>query len=141
VLRLCRKTNCLLLPGDIEEKVEKTLAQAAASLAARVLKVPHHGGRGAASEEFLAAVAPEVAIVSVGATNPFGHPFPEVEDRLRATAPRLYRTDRDGAVTVRLGNDGLEVTSFAETRRAELYPNVAAKLAACAREFLALESR
>ncbi|MGH9804926.1 MAG: ComEC/Rec2 family competence protein, partial [Candidatus Acidiferrales bacterium] len=74
VLRLCRKTSCLLLPGDIEEKVEKSLAQAGAPLAARVLKVPHHGGRDAASEEFLAAVGAEVAVVSVGATNPFGHP-------------------------------------------------------------------
>jgi competence protein ComEC len=141
VLRLCRKNNCLLLPGDIEEKVEKTLAQAGAPLAARLLKVPHHGGRGAASEEFLAAVNPEVAIVSVGATNPFGHPFPEVEARLGAATPQVYRTDRDGAVRVRVGNNGLQVTSFAETQRREPYPNLAAKLAACARHIAALESR
>jgi len=141
VLRLCRQTNCLLLPGDIEERVEKTLAASGTPLEARVLKVPHHGGHGAASEEFLAAIKPEVAIVSVGATNPFGHPFPEVEDRLRAVAPRMFRTDRDGAVTVRLGNDGLQVTNFAASRRAQPYPSLAAKLAACARNLLLLESR
>jgi competence protein ComEC len=141
VLRLCRKASCLLLPGDIEAKIEKQLALAGAPLAARVLKVPHHGGRGAASEEFLAAVHPEVAVVSVGATNPFGHPFPEVAERLRAAVPRVFRTDRDGAVTVRLGHDGLEATSFAETNRAQLYPSLAAKLAACVRRLLALESR
>ena len=148
VLRLCRQTSCLLLPGDIEAPIEKKLAQAAAPLAppsaglgARVLKVPHHGGHGAASEEFLAAIKPEVAIVSVGATNPFGHPFPEVEDRLRAVAPRMFRTDRDGAVTVRLGNDGLQVTNYAASRRAQPYPSLAAKLAACARNLLLLESR
>lgn len=141
VLRLCRAGSCILLAGDIEAKVEKTLAGGAAPLAARVLKVPHHGGRDAASAEFLAAVKPEFSVVSVGATNPFDHPFPDVLERLTSATARSYRTDVDGSVTVRLGRDGLKIESYRERQRSEPYPSLWAKLAACARQLLSLESR
>ena len=141
VLRLCRGATCALLPGDIEAPVEKELAARQTSMKAALLKVPHHGGRDSASEAFLEAVAPEVAIVSVGATNPFGHPYPSVLERLHAAARRTYRTDRDGSVTARLGKDGWETSSFAEQERRAPYPSLWAKVAACARRMLSLESR
>ena len=133
VLRLCRRETCVLLPGDIEAKVEKTLAESGAPLQAPALKVPHDGGRAAATAELLAAVQPQVAAISVGATNPFGHPFDDVLERLRAQGTRVYRTDRDGSVTLEIGNGGLRAESYAETHRPTLYPNLWAKLAACAR--------
>ena len=139
VLRLCRASTCVLLPGDIEEPVEKKLAEAGAPLRADVLKVPHHGGRDAAGEEFLAAVGPEVAVVSVGATNPFGHPFDDVVGRLQANAAHVYRTDRDGSVTLKVGNDGLDTAGYLEQQRRAPYPNLWAKLAACARTLAGLE--
>lgn len=139
VLRLCRASRCVLLPGDIEPDIEKKLAEGGAPLTATVLKVPHHGGRGAASPEFLAAVHPQVAIVSVGATNPFSHPFNDVMARLAAQAPQVYRTDRAGSVTVRL-DAGLRVESYRQQQRARPYPNLWTKLAACARRLLSLES-
>ncbi len=108
---------------------------------AALLKVPHHGGRDSASEAFLEAVAPEVAVVSVGATNPFGHPYPSVLERLHAAARRTYRTDRDGSVTARLRKGGWETSNFAEQQRRVLYPNLWAKAAACARRLLSLKSR
>jgi len=140
VLRLCRASACVLLPGDIESKVEKELAQSGAPLRAAALKVPHHGGRDAAGEDFLAAVAPEVTVVSVGSTNPFGHPFNDVVARLQARAARVYRTDRDGSVTLRLTSDGLTNSSYAEQQRREPYANLWSKLAACARTVVGLES-
>ncbi|MBI2957126.1 MAG: ComEC/Rec2 family competence protein [Acidobacteria bacterium] len=140
VLRLCRANTCVLLPGDIETDVEKTLAMQQPALQAAALKVPHHGGRGAATTEFLAAVGPRAAIISVGATNPFGHPFEEVTERLAAQAERVYRTDRDGSVTVRVEEHGLAAESFREQQRSELYPSLWAKLGACARQLLLLES-
>ncbi len=145
VLRLCLPAaaalpHCLLLPGDIEVEVEKRLAQGTASLQAEVLKVPHHGGRDAASQEFLQAVDPDVAILSVSATNPFGHPFERVLGRLRVEADELYRTDQDGSVTVRLETDGFQVATYRQRQRRELYPNLWAQLAACARRLLSLES-
>jgi competence protein ComEC len=140
VLRLCREKECVLLPGDIEADVEKKLAASPTLLAAAVLKVPHHGGRDAAGAEFLAAVEPEVAVISVGATNPFGHPYPAVLERLAAQSRQTYRTDRDGSVAVRVEKNGVRAVSFRERQRSEPYPNLAAKLAACARRVLSLES-
>jgi len=139
VLRLCRADTCALLPGDIEEQVEKKLAESGAPLRAAALKVPHHGGRDAAGEEFLAAVGPEVAVVSVGATNPFGHPFDEVVGRLQASAAHVYRTDRDGSVTLKVGKDSLDTAGYLEQQRRDPYPNLWAKLAACARALAGLE--
>ncbi|HXE74958.1 MAG TPA: ComEC/Rec2 family competence protein [Candidatus Xenobia bacterium] len=132
VLRLCRRETCVLLPGDIEVKVEKTLVASGAPLQAAALKVPHHGGRAAAAEELLAAVQPQVAAISVGATNPFGHPYDDVLERLRARGARVYRTDRDGSITLKIGG-GLRARSYTETHRPTLYPNLWAKLTACAR--------
>jgi competence protein ComEC len=141
VLRLCQARTCVLLAGDIEADIEKELAEGQASLAAALLKVPHHGGRDAAGEEFLGAVKPQVAIISVGATNPFGHPYESVLDRLGGEAEQTFRTDRDGSVTARVANDGLQVGSFRQQQRTEPYPHLWAKLVACMRSLLPVEFR
>jgi competence protein ComEC len=140
VLRLCRAQTCVLLPGDIEPRVEDRLAASEQELGATILKVPHHGGRGAGGLAFVSAVEPEVAIISVGATNPFGHPFEPVLDRLGSVGERIYRTDQDGSVTLRIDADGFSARSYRQQQRAEPYPNLAARLAACGRELLSLES-
>ncbi len=141
VLRLCRAAICALLPGDIEAKVEKTLAASGAPVHAAALKVPHHGGRDAATSEFLAAAQPEVAAISVGATNPFGHPFDDVLERLRGQGARVYRTDRDGSITLETRDGGLRAEGYAETHRPVRYPNLWAKLTACARSLASLKSQ
>jgi competence protein ComEC len=141
VLRLCRATTCALLPGDIEAKVERTLATSQPTLLAAALKVPHHGGRDAATWEFLATVQPQVAAISVGATNPFGHPFDDVLERLRGQGARVYRTDRDGSITLEIGDGGLRAESYAETHRPVLHSSLWAKVAACARSLASLESQ
>ena len=68
-----------------------------------MLLVPHHGSRTSSSPEFLAAVAPLWAIVPVGYRSRFGHPSAEVMERYRSAGVQMFRTDRDGAVTVTLG--------------------------------------
>ena len=93
----------LLLPGDV-------LGEAADALRvppAFVVKVPHHGSRASSSPAFLSLVAPRLAVVSVGARNPFGHPHPEVVERYRKAGSLLLRTDRDG--TVEVATDGRRV--------------------------------
>jgi beta-lactamase superfamily II metal-dependent hydrolase len=65
-----------------------------------VLKLSHHGSRTSTTPAFLAAVRPQVAVVSVGRRNLFGHPSPDVVTRLRAASVPLFRTDLDGAVEV-----------------------------------------
>lgn len=95
----------ILLPADIEAAAERRLARSGQPLRADVLLVPHHGSRTSSTAEFLRAVAPGLAVVSVGARNPYGHPVPEVLARY-APAP-LYRTDEVGDVTIR--SDGVRL--------------------------------
>jgi competence protein ComEC len=102
-----------LLTGDIEEGAESRMAPGHAA----VLKVPHHGSKSSSSPGFVAAVMPRTAIVSAGYRNRFGHPHPAVVDRLHAAGVRLYRTDRDGAVTVSTDGSRLWVRTFRDGER------------------------
>jgi len=97
-----------LLAGDIEKGAESRLGPSPAD----VLKVPHHGSRSSSSPGFMAAVAPRVAVVSVGYRNRFGHPHADVVEQLRREGVRLYRTDRDGAVTVSTDGAAIWVRTF-----------------------------
>jgi competence protein ComEC len=85
-----------LLPGDIEAGAEASLG----AVPAAVLKVPHHGSRTSSTPAFVEGVKPRVAIVSVGYRSPLGHPSQLVLGRYMQAGARLFRTDRDGTVTV-----------------------------------------
>jgi competence protein ComEC len=87
-----------LLPGDIEAGVERRLSAGGAPLGATVLKAPHHGSKTSSCEPFLAAVDPQVAVVSVGADNRFGHPAPEVLARYAEHGIPVLRTDELGGI-------------------------------------------
>jgi len=93
----------LLLPGDSEESAERTWGPSAGPFARGVLKVAHHGSRTSSSAPLLERLAPRVALISVGWRNRFGFPHKPVLERLRAGGTAVYRTDRDGAITVELG--------------------------------------
>jgi competence protein ComEC len=100
VLRLTWNRINFLFAADIREEVEFELIGQRANLKSTVLKVAHHGSQTSTSLQFLAAVDPEVAVICVGADNPFGHPSPEVWDRLidRLGEDHIYRTDVDGTI-------------------------------------------
>ncbi len=102
----------VLFTGDIEAAGEEALARALPS--ADVLKVAHHGSKSSSAPPFLAAVGAQVAVVSVGEGNRYGHPHPEVIARLESATGRVYRTDRDG--TVRLTTDGRRLWLSGERR-------------------------
>ena len=120
VLRLDWRGIALLLTGDLTARGEERLLVGRAPLDATVLKVGHHGSRGSTGAAFVGASQPRIAVVSVGARNPFRHPAPEVMDRLAVAGARLYRTDRDGAVIVETDGVRLWVTRWALRRRDEL---------------------
>ncbi|MFH1382459.1 MAG: DNA internalization-related competence protein ComEC/Rec2 [Chloroflexota bacterium] len=100
VLRLEADKVSFLLTGDIVKETELGLIGRRADLASTVLKVAHHGSSGSTGTEFLAVVNPEVAVISVGSGNPFGHPTNAALDRLRTKlAPsNIYRTDENGTI-------------------------------------------
>jgi competence protein ComEC len=102
VLRVAQGSQSVMFTGDIEAAGERALLARipAAALAATVLKAPHHGSRTSSSSAFVAAVRPQVAVLSLGYRNRFGFPAPEVVDRYEAAGARVFRTDRSGAVSV-----------------------------------------
>jgi competence protein ComEC len=111
VLRIDTAGGSMLLTGDIERAAEGILVKNSKSLRADVLVVPHHGSRTSSTAEFIGAVAPRWAVVPVGYRSRFGHPNGEVLGRYRAAAIEILRTDRDGAVQVRLTNEGVQVNT------------------------------
>jgi beta-lactamase superfamily II metal-dependent hydrolase len=102
VTRLDYGSFSMLLTGDAEEQTEHQLLTKDLNLEAPVLKVSHHGSKYASSKDFLERVKPEIAIISCGAWNRYGHPAQSVLDRLRAASPamKLYRTDLHGEITL-----------------------------------------
>lgn len=110
VLRLGYRGRTVLLCGDIEAEAESRLAPILAhGRAIDLLKVAHHGGRNSSTAEFLAAVRPRLAVISVGANNRFGHPHPDALARLTTVGARILRTDRCGAIRVAVNADGITV--------------------------------
>jgi competence protein ComEC len=89
-----------LLAADIDAVAEAGLLESGADVRAALLKVAHHGAATGSSAEFLAAVAPAAAVISVGAGNRFGHPAEETLARLAAAGAAVYRTDQVGVVEV-----------------------------------------
>lgn len=110
VLRIEAGATSLLLTADIEQGAEaELLAQAASQLPASIVLVPHHGSRTSSSAAFIEAVRPAWAVVPVGHGNRFGHPAAEVVERWASAGARILRTDRHGAVHLRLGRDALSI--------------------------------
>jgi len=114
VIRLKYGDRTILLPGDAEKQVEYTMLDEnePAFLHADVLKVGHHGSKNSTMPEFLSAVAPQVSIISAGEENPYGHPSPELLERLEGSGTRIFRTDVNGAVRVVTDGHSLQVSCF-----------------------------
>ena len=111
VVRIDYGATGVLFAADAEPQTEKWLLASDARLPAQVLKVAHHGGRYSSTPRFLSAVAPKAAVISVGVVNEYGHPTPETLARLAQQHARVYRTDRDGTVTLETDGARIEVTT------------------------------
>lgn len=94
-----------LFVGDSSSKAEKVLlTKESHNIKVEMLKIGHHGSRFSTSNEFLNAVQPQVALISVGKNNLFGHPAPATLKKLAAKGIKIYRTDLDGRVQIKLTN-------------------------------------
>jgi competence protein ComEC len=112
VLSLHWRDVFVLLTGDIGKDVERVLAPRIRPSPITVLKVPHHGSLTSSTTEFVRTLRPRVAVVSVGRANRFGHPVPIVLDRYRDAGAEIFRTDRDGAVTLDTDGYSLDIHTF-----------------------------
>ena len=98
VLKAVYGNNSFLLTGDAPQSIEKKMVEQGADLASQVLKIGHHGSKSSSSDVFLEKVDPEIAVIQVGKDNRYGHPNPEVLERLEKYDIRILRTDRDGDI-------------------------------------------
>jgi competence protein ComEC len=109
VLRFSYEGRSVLFTGDIGQEGEAELLDdhpAPADIRCDVLKVPHHGSRHASSARLLDATRPTLAVASAGRFNRFGLPSPVALARYRERGIEVLRTDRDGAVSIRIGKRG-----------------------------------
>ncbi|MBR7178548.1 MAG: DNA internalization-related competence protein ComEC/Rec2 [Oscillospiraceae bacterium] len=90
-----------LITGDLSSSAERELLGDYALPDLEVLIVGHHGSKYSTCAELLEATAPDTAIISVGADNPYGHPTDEVLERLKGAGCAVYRTDLHGTITYR----------------------------------------
>lgn len=99
---LFRREECgILITGDRGTEGERMLLQAYALPEVDVLVAGHHGSAGSTSQELLDAVSPEIAFISVGEGNRYGHPTDAVLQRLKASGCKIYRTDLHGTIIFR----------------------------------------
>ena len=89
----------LLITGDISGEVEQSLLPLGH---VDVLQVAHHGSGASSCREFLEDLTPEHALISCGRNNDYGHPHAEVLERLEAVGARIWRTDEQGSIVVRI---------------------------------------
>lgn len=100
VARLVYNQNSFLFTADIEKKAERELKDRKNYLNSEVLKVAHHGSKNSSYLEFIEAVSPEIAVISTGKNNKYGHPHQEVLERLEKFGIKILRTDLDGDVKI-----------------------------------------
>ncbi len=102
----------MLFTGDAGKSAERRLLASGVDLHADVLKVGHHGSAYGTTPQFLRAVHPTSAIISVGRHNLFGHPAPSTIATLMRAGVRVYRTDRDGAITIAVDRARVAISAF-----------------------------
>jgi competence protein ComEC len=116
-IKLTYNDNEFLFPGDSEKLSEEEMLSNGIDLSSDVLKLGHHGSSSSSSSDFLDAVNPEYAVISVGADNKYGHPH---EETLKAMADReikVYRTDQQGTIVFTSDGQTISVNanSYKET--------------------------
>ena len=111
VLRISSEKNTILMMGDAGKTTEARLLTSGKSLKADILKVGHHGSRHSSGREFIKAVSPEIAIIFVGADNEYGYPQKDPVRYLSDVGAKMYRTDRNGTITIASTNGKLTVTT------------------------------
>ena len=101
----------VLLTGDLPQSSEPVIVPEC-----DILKVAHHGSKYATSEAFVNMAQPDIALISVGASNSYGHPSNRVIELLNASGAKVMRTDQMGAITIRMSKNNLEAFGYLNGR-------------------------
>lgn len=115
VLLLQYKGKSILFTGDMTSKMEADVAEAVRYCGVdslSILKVGHHGSKYSSSEEFLASIMPQAAVISCAARNTYGHPHKETLQRLEDVGALVLRTDEGGAVIAKIRASGAEMLVY-----------------------------
>lgn len=99
----------ILFTGDIEKIAESQILKEYEDLnilQSTILKVGHHGSKTSTTQDFLDCVNPPIALIGVGENNKFNHPNDEVIERLKNKNTKIYRTDKNGEITIKVNKDG-----------------------------------
>jgi len=103
IANLILDKNCFLFTGDIDSAQEKKILSLISCPVnnSRILKVAHHGSRYSSCTQFLKGFNPQIAIIEVG-ENRYGHPHPDVIQRLTDIGAQIFRTDLDGTIRFKI---------------------------------------
>jgi len=112
VFRLHYGETSFLFTGDVEVLGENEIVDAEWYIRSDVLQAPHHGSRTSSSERFLDAVQPQIAVISVGANNRYGHPHGIVLDRLADRDIQIKRTDELGTIIFVTDGTGISLVEI-----------------------------
>jgi competence protein ComEC len=116
VLRISYGSRSFLLTGDIERAAEIEITSRGGTLAADVVKVPHHGSRTSSTAEFINAAHPQYAIISVGRHSPFGHPHQDVVERWQLSGAKVLTTGENGMISVSTDGRDLQIERYMPAR-------------------------
>ena len=125
VLKITYRQTTFLFMGDASEVSEQEMMQQNEDVDSDVIKVGHHGSATSSSKEFLNAVSPDYAVISVGQKNAYGHPSKSVLLRLGQAGARIYRTDLDGTVVITSDGNVISIVNPVSRRRQKEKPWVA----------------
>ena len=112
VARLIFGNDSFLFTGDAFQSVEKQLAEKGIFIESDILKVGHHGSKTSSGQDFVEEVSPEVAVISVGKDNKYGHPNQETLDTLAKYGIRIFRTDEQGDIKIISNSKNYAVSNF-----------------------------
>jgi competence protein ComEC len=109
VFKLTEGNVRFLFTGDIYKEGECKILENGEDIESDILKIPHHGSNTSSSLEFLEKVKPKISIISVGRDNTYGHPSKEVIERIKKIGSSIYRTDKNGAIILKVKNDKIYI--------------------------------
>lgn len=107
-IKLTNGNNSFIFTGDAESSSESAMCASGINLDCDVLIPGHHGSATATSWEFLESTVPEYAVISCGVDNQYGHPDKDTMDKLQSMDIQVFRTDKQGTITVT--SDGTDLT-------------------------------